>query len=65
MHICIRHMEHTCHSYVPVPIVLVLVTFDGEGAIDDGGPRREFVRLLAQQASDNTLLVLTIIAGSL
>ena len=24
MHICITHMEHTCHSYVPVPTVLVI-----------------------------------------
>ena len=24
MHICITHMEHMCHSYVPVPTVLVI-----------------------------------------
>ena len=25
MHICITHMGHTCHFYVPVPTVLVII----------------------------------------
>ena len=29
------------------------VTFVGEGAIDHGGPRREFFRLLAKEASEH------------
>ena len=34
---------HTLH--------MVQVTFVGEGAIDQGGPKREFFRILAEQAS--------------
>ena len=28
MHICITHMGHTCHSYVPVPTVLVIMLYE-------------------------------------
>ena len=31
----------------------VQVTFVGEGAVDAGGPRREFFRLLASSAADS------------
>ena len=27
MHICIMHMGHTCHSYVPVPTILVITIY--------------------------------------
>ena len=37
-------------------VLLPQVTFVGEGAVDSGGPRREFFRLLASEAS-NTLFI--------
>ena len=32
VHICMTHMEHTCHSYVPVPTVLVIYIYTRSGA---------------------------------
>ena len=36
-----------------IPISVIQVDFVGEGAVDTGGPRREFFRLLAEQVRES------------
>ena len=38
------------HCIAPLNHMVLQVTFVGEGAIDQGGPKREFFRLFAEQA---------------
>ena len=41
-----------CIKISPAAFTLLQVSFVGEGAIDCGGPRREFFRLVALEAKD-------------
>ena len=46
----VRLTKKIKHFIAPLNHMVLQVTFVGEGAIDQGGPKREFFRLFAEQA---------------
>lgn len=49
----VRHLLLTVIYYF-IPHFILKVTFVGESGVDTGGPKREFLRLLAIEASDSS-----------